>query len=240
MSTPIKDTGSLKRSLPKFAKQYLGRFLQPIYQYLLLPGPVTSKNDGEVHVVSGERLCQLYGVPKSACIEVDLKTREPYGFCKVEEIVRNVYGLQVDDLYVLAPRLDGDYTLPTFKGLTPPRVWVSINERALQAVLDTEPNNHQLRVMLADELQEYDDPRAEGYRWLGFGGLYPFKSQQGWWCWLVNRPNVHNNDRDKFVNHLLPWSVVIRFPVPDIMWNIFGSRIEADDQAALAYARWRQ
>lgn len=42
-----------------------------------------------------------------------------------------------------------------------------VTEDDLQALLDQNPEDHQTRLVLADFLQDRDDPRADGYRALG-------------------------------------------------------------------------
>ena len=57
-------------------------------KYVIKPGWITSKNDGERHYITKKQLIALYQVPESDCLD------EP----------------PVDDCYcVLAPRYDGNY-----------------------------------------------------------------------------------------------------------------------------------
>lgn len=49
-------------------------------------------------------------------------------------------------------------------------------ESDFQAALDAEPDNHLLRLIFADWLQERDDPRAAGYRALGVVGATPSRA----------------------------------------------------------------
>lgn len=46
-------------------------------------------------------------------------------------------------------------------------------EDDLQAMLDANPADHMTRLILADFLQDRDDPRAEGYRALGVSETWP-------------------------------------------------------------------
>lgn len=65
--------------------------------YVLCPGEVMSKNDGQVHFVSARRLADLYGVD--------------YRKCKVSRPNEPGYRDQPGDIF-LHPRYDGDYSLP--------------------------------------------------------------------------------------------------------------------------------
>lgn len=67
-------------------------------KYLLFPGFVPSKNDGDRHFIGFRALCRLYGVPLSQC----LNARDAY----------SLQGWDTSKLIELHPRLDGDYTLP--------------------------------------------------------------------------------------------------------------------------------
>lgn len=66
-------------------------------RYMLYPGTVSSKNDGDIHYIGASRLAQLYGVPLAECIVARHNTEKPpvwfKGVC-------------------LHPRYHGDYTLP--------------------------------------------------------------------------------------------------------------------------------
>ena len=70
-------------------------------RYILHPGYVTSKNDGERHYISGLRLMQLYGVNRRDCTII-----EGDGFRSLSK-----YRGQPGDVH-LHPRRDGDYRLP--------------------------------------------------------------------------------------------------------------------------------
>jgi hypothetical protein len=67
-----------------------------VKRYLLRPGPVRSRTDGQLHHVGARELARLYGVPMSECLVSRGDTR----------------GLEFGRLIVLAPRYDGDYRLP--------------------------------------------------------------------------------------------------------------------------------
>lgn len=49
------------------------------------------------------------------------------------------------------------------------------SEDDFQAALDAHPEDHQTRLVFADWLQERGDPRADGYRALGFLRRWPFR-----------------------------------------------------------------
>lgn len=69
-------------------------------RYILHPGTVKSKTDGQEHYISAARLARLYGLNLVDCI-VHTEPKS-YAF--------NVYDIH------LHPRYDGDYTLPLFSG----------------------------------------------------------------------------------------------------------------------------
>lgn len=66
-------------------------------KYLLVPGSVRSRHDGEIHVLSAQRLAELYCVPMEQCMvwSVDRK-REDFP----------------DHLITLRPDQRGNYRLP--------------------------------------------------------------------------------------------------------------------------------
>lgn len=65
-------------------------------RYVLHPGYVTSKNDGDRHFIGGPRLARLYGVDIRQCVFGD--TPE--------------YREQEGDVHLI-PRISGNYTLPS-------------------------------------------------------------------------------------------------------------------------------
>lgn len=65
-----------------------------IKKYLLLPGRVESKTDGQFHYVGILQLMRLYGVDSRECVVAGL-------------------GMDTSDLIRLRPRYDGDYRLPS-------------------------------------------------------------------------------------------------------------------------------
>jgi uncharacterized protein (TIGR02996 family) len=49
-----------------------------------------------------------------------------------------------------------------------------VTEDAFQTALDAEPDNFSMRLVFADWLEEAGDWRAEGYRWMGELGKFPY------------------------------------------------------------------
>ena len=76
--------------------------------YLLIPGQVTSKTDGQRHWVTAAELVRLYGVDPADCIVF------PMGPSTEDMIRRNALHEKVarGDLTALNPKHSGDYTLP--------------------------------------------------------------------------------------------------------------------------------
>lgn len=70
-------------------------------KYLIVPGNVVSKSDGQRHFVSAVQLMLLYKVKLSECIV--LSGRIEYGFKRLTGTYQ--------DLMVLTPRSDGNYSL---------------------------------------------------------------------------------------------------------------------------------
>jgi hypothetical protein len=66
--------------------------------YLLCPGWVTSKNDGQKHYIDGPQLARLYGLSLRDCVILDGRR---------SRIIR-----EYEELTRLAPRFDGNYSLP--------------------------------------------------------------------------------------------------------------------------------
>lgn len=64
--------------------------------YVLLPGPVRSAHDGQLHYIGASALAQLYGVPLSRCVVWQNGPRAPVPAGAV----------------FLRPRADGIYRLP--------------------------------------------------------------------------------------------------------------------------------
>jgi hypothetical protein len=67
-------------------------------KYLVVPGRVRSQNDGDEHFIGAARLMTLYGVEPNECV-IAPENREGWR--------------APGHLIVLAPRYDGDYSIPT-------------------------------------------------------------------------------------------------------------------------------
>lgn len=78
-------------------------------RYLLFPGPVRSRSDGQVHHVTAPALARLYGVRFGDCLVLPAPGRELYPGERLRLIERSEPG---GDLIALHPRYDGDYRLP--------------------------------------------------------------------------------------------------------------------------------
>ena len=76
-------------------------------RYLLCPGLVRSKADGQSHHVPAMQLAGLYGVPLSACVILP-------GARPGDRLLRSALLARVacGELVALYPRYDGDYRLP--------------------------------------------------------------------------------------------------------------------------------
>ena len=69
------------------------------------------------------------------------------------------------------------------------------NESAFHAALDADPDNHAIRGVFADWLEERGDRRAHGYRWMFANGKRPRKAkwnrrgseEVGIWDWWIRR-----------------------------------------------------
>lgn len=44
-------------------------------KYALIPGPVRSRHDSDIHFISAPELCRLYGVKMSECAVFDMDDR---------------------------------------------------------------------------------------------------------------------------------------------------------------------
>lgn len=69
-------------------------------RYVLCPGIVTSKSDGQRHYVGPAQLARLYGVPFSECVIFPQEYAQVRGW------------LDPPGAVYLRPRYDGDYSLP--------------------------------------------------------------------------------------------------------------------------------
>lgn len=71
-------------------------------RYVLHPGPVVSRTDGQTHQISAPVLARLYGVPMGECV-----------IARRDELGRENVGAWPPDPVHLSPRYDGNYRLPT-------------------------------------------------------------------------------------------------------------------------------
>jgi hypothetical protein len=77
-------------------------------RYVLCPGQVMSKRDGQVHHVSAGELQALYRVDPRDCLV--MPAQPSVGRCGLRDWVQAA--IDAGDLVALRPRYDGDYTLP--------------------------------------------------------------------------------------------------------------------------------
>ena len=122
-------------------------------------------------------------------------------------------------------------------------------EDDFQAALDACPEDHQTRLVFADWLQERGDPRAEGYRALGtiravpyYDALHRPKGDKCWWSFAHLRRAGHSLDRHGPCLLPVVWYLKLkpenRLPGWDPhAWCYFPTRREAEDTAALAFAK---
>lgn len=73
-------------------------------RYVLCPGPVTSRSDGQRHWVGADALRRWYGVPARECVTF------PQGDGAEADIRRRIWCAPPGAIY-LRPRYDGDYRL---------------------------------------------------------------------------------------------------------------------------------
>lgn len=67
--------------------------------FIVVPGPVNSKFDGDRHYISATRLMDLYRVKREECVVIE-NSRNAY-----------LYG-RYEGCLILEPRYHGDYDLP--------------------------------------------------------------------------------------------------------------------------------
>lgn len=67
-------------------------------KYFVYPDRTRSKNDGDIHFISGEQLIRLYGVNPAEC--------------KIIRSADDERGYDTANITRLRPRIDGDYSLP--------------------------------------------------------------------------------------------------------------------------------
>lgn len=74
-------------------------------KYVICPGTVTNKTDGQEHYIGPMRLMQLYGVDQRECEIYEPAMWWPQSYYRMAEERQR-------GLPRLGPRYDGDYTLP--------------------------------------------------------------------------------------------------------------------------------
>lgn len=79
---------------------------RPIPKYVVYPGHVISKTDGDKHFIPSDYLMLLYGVKREECIVITSSMPQPLQRQAEERAV----ALKCIPLY---PKTNGDYTLPT-------------------------------------------------------------------------------------------------------------------------------
>ena len=67
-------------------------------KYVVHPGTVWSKTDGDVHFIGARRLMQLYGVSPLECV--------------IDDVKGTMLGHHTEGLIHLSPDFHGDYKLP--------------------------------------------------------------------------------------------------------------------------------
>lgn len=68
-------------------------------KYILMGGNIRSKNDGQIHFISANKLCELYGLNQDECF-----------FCD-ERFPATYRGIRSEDLTILYPNYEGDYSV---------------------------------------------------------------------------------------------------------------------------------
>lgn len=135
------------------------------FRYLLCPGSVRSRTDGQSHFIHARQLAFLYGVPMNECVVL------PSGWDnRAKERHREGLLARVDsgDLIALYPRRDGDYTLPEPQRPARPN---GCHNRAPFLPVVAMPDGHSFPFRMAPDCQYtlsalgQSDPRCAGCRW---------------------------------------------------------------------------
>lgn len=115
-------------------------------------------------------------------------------------------------------------------------------EDDFQRQLDAHPDDHDLRRVFADWLQERDDPRAEGYRALGVLERRPIGDRLGCWFAVASRfgKDHYGTLPDDWL-HQVEGRPVSCHGEPEMSFTAYScggsSRRDEEDKAALAFAR---
>lgn len=120
-------------------------------------------------------------------------------------------------------------------------------EDDFHAALDANPEDHQTRLVFADWLQKRDDPRAEGYRALGVLGKQPSQrtEEKDWFVGTEDAPSFGPGRDESYIRAQFPpdWWTLVGSGDPwgpgqsTNTWRFFPTRREAEDAAALAFAK---
>lgn len=117
-------------------------------------------------------------------------------------------------------------------------------EDDFSAALDANPDDHHTRLVFADWLQERGDVRADGYRALGAGRVYPLSVRMGATPWRGKTAWVYGGATNSIGTHqrhcllAVDWFKLIeRGEGCDASWCRRLNRREAEDAAALAFAK---
>lgn len=79
-----------------------------VKKYLIIPGKVRSKTDGEIHYVSAGKLMYLYGVVETDCVIYDNSKAERLGIEVYERLNEKLF----ENLIRLSPKSNGIYKTP--------------------------------------------------------------------------------------------------------------------------------
>jgi len=132
-------------------------------------------------------------------------------------------------------------------------------EGDFQERLDAEPDNHDVRMIFADWLDDRGDPRAGGYRALGMLKLFPLCAFSDKSCFsytTVKNPVCIIHKDNPYRSYSLPhdWYEAMRLAWPHELdewdqygepryWNYIRLRQRCEDAVALAFSRlpdWRR
>lgn len=104
-------------------------------------------------------------------------------------------------------------------------------EAVAQQHLDAHPDDYRARRLLGEWLQWHGDERGEGYRALGVCRRRPLQWQSSWLC-AFEDDGIAKEHRQ----HSLPLVWFDAFGFPNA-WTRFDTRRDAENAAALAFAR---
>lgn len=131
-------------------------------RYLLCPGIVRSRTDGDRHHIDARRLAFLYGVPMSECVAMPPQRLENH-----RDRMALLDRSRTGELIALTPRDDGNYTLPTPR---PPNPYACHNRAPFKTTVAM-PDGHSFPFRMAMDCQYtlsalgQVDPRCTGCKW---------------------------------------------------------------------------